>query len=111
MEFILEILSQYGISLMYMILTTLFSYIGLQIKNIYNKYLKDKIKLDVVKNCVKATEQCCKNLESSEKYNQAVTNITNILNSKKIKVSELEIKMMIEAVCHDFVANLKESEE
>ena len=52
-----EVFSAYILPALIAVLTALAGYIGTQIKRLYEKYVNDKVKQDVVRTCVKAAEQ------------------------------------------------------
>ena len=56
----------------------------------------------MVRTCVRAAEQLYKDLHGEEKYSKAVEAATQILLDKGIQISELEIKMLIEAAVSEF---------
>lgn len=89
-------------TILYTLLTAFAGYIGLWIKNLYTKHINDKTKEDVVRTCVKAVEQLYKNLHGEEKYNKVVESASEMLAVKGITISELEIKMLIEATVAEF---------
>lgn len=100
MDFIKNFISEYGMTILYTVLTALTGYLGVWVKKLYTKYINDKTKADVVKTCVKAVEQLYTDLHGEEKYQEVVAAATEMLNEKGITVTELEIKMLIEsAVC------------
>lgn len=100
MEEIFTFLINNGLQLLYLILTTLVSYLTIKIKGVYNKYVDDEMKKSVAEICVKACEQLYDGNSSTEKYQMAEENIKKILKSKNIKMSDLEIQMMIESFCN-----------
>ncbi len=93
----IEFINEYGTTIIYTLLTAFAGYLGLWIKSLYTKYINDKTKKDVVKTCVKAVEQLYKDLHGKEKYNEVVNSASEMLALKGITISELEIKMLIEA--------------
>lgn len=103
-----EFVSQYGTTILYAVLTAVAGAIGTWIGTIYKKYVNDKTKRDVVVTCVKAVEQIYKNLHGEAKYLKAVDGITEMLNIKGITITDLEIKMLIEATCSEFTKSVKE---
>lgn len=107
MQIINEFVSTYGLTILYGLLTTITSYVGIKIKSLYEKYITDKTKKDVVETCVKAVEQLYKDLHGEEKYEKAVESISEMLEQKGIEITDLEIKMLIESVCHSFNESLK----
>ena len=102
-----EFIKQYGVTLLYTILTSIASYIGLKIKNIYERDITNKNKKEIVETCVKATEQVYKDLHGQAKYNKAIESITAMLNERGITMTDLEIKMLIEATCQSFVKEVE----
>ncbi len=95
-------INEYGTMILYTVLTAIAGYIGLWIKSLYTKYVNDKTKKDVVNTCVKAVEQLYKDLRGEEKYNEVVLSASEMLALKGITISELEIKMLIEAAVGEF---------
>lgn len=102
MDFIKLFLSEYGMTILYTVLTSVASYLGLWVKSLYTKYINDKTKQDVVKTCVKAVEQLYKDLHGEEKYQEVVEASVAMLNEKGITITELELKMLIESAVGEF---------
>ncbi len=102
MEFITTFLSEYGTAIFYAILTALAGILGGWAKQLYTRYVNDKTKEAVVKVCVKAVEQLYKDLHGEEKYHEVVESATAMLNEKGITITELELKMLIEAAVCEF---------
>lgn len=101
-------ISQYGLTIMYAILTAVAGVIGTWIGKQYKKYVDDKTKHDVVRTCCKAVEQIYTDLHGQEKYDEAVNSIVLMLAEKNISITDLEIKMLIEATCNEFSKRVKE---
>lgn len=97
-----EFINEYGTTILYTILTALAGYVGLWVKSLYTKYINDKTKKDVVSTCVKAVEQLYKDLHGEEKYNEVVSSASEMLALKGITITDLEIKMLIEAAVAEF---------
>ena len=97
MEFVLNFINEYGTTIFYAIITTLAGWIGLQVKNLATKYINDKTKKDVVLVVVKAVKQIYKELNGEEKLCKAIESATEMLAAKGITVTELELRMLIEA--------------
>ena len=97
-----EFIRTYGLTILATILTSVASYVGIALKKIYEKYTNTKIKKDVVRTVCEAVEQIYKDLKGEEKYEKAVEGITEILTSKGITITEIEVKMLIESVCYSF---------
>lgn len=102
MELFKEFVSAYGTTILYSVLTAIAGYIGIVVKNLYQKYVNDKTKKDVVKTCVSAVEQLYKDLHGEEKYGKAVEAAADMLADKGITITELEIRMLIEAAVSEF---------
>ncbi len=102
MELFKQFINEYGTTILYAILTALAGYVGIWIKSVYTKYVNDKTKEAVVKTCVKAVEQLYHDLHGIEKYNEVVKNATEMLSQKGIEITELEIKILIEAAVGEF---------
>lgn len=97
-----EFINQYGMTILYALITGIAGYIGIWIKSLYTKYINDKTKKDVVKTCVQAVEQLYKDLHGEEKYNEVMKSASEMLAVKGITITELEIKMLIEAAVGEF---------
>lgn len=102
MEFIKEFISMYGTTILYAIITAVAGYIGLALKNIYQKYINDKTKRDVAATVVKAVEQIYKDLHGEEKLQKALESASDMLCSKGITISDIELRILIEAAVAEF---------
>lgn len=96
-EIFQQFMSTYGITILYSIITAVAGYIGIAIKNAYERFINDKTKQDVANTCVKAVEQIYKDLHGEEKLNKCVETMSEMLNEKGIAISQIEIMMLIEA--------------
>lgn len=97
-----EFINTYGMQLMYAIITAIAGYIGIVVKNLITKYLNDKTKKEVAKNAVQFVEQVCKNLHGEEKLNEALVAASEMLVEKGISITELELRVLIEAAVAEF---------
>lgn len=102
MGIINDFLSSYGSSILYTVFTTIISFVGLKIKVIYEKYVEEKIKEEIVENTVKYVEQLYKDLDGVEKLKIAKENILLLLKEKSIKITELELNVLIESFCNNY---------
>lgn len=82
--------------------TAIASWLGMQAKAIYTKYVNDKTKQDVARTCVKAAEQIYHALSGPEKLAKAEEAMVEMLNEKGIPITDLEMKMLIESVVCEF---------
>ena len=83
MEFITSFISEYGLMILYALLTALAGFIGTQLKRIYENHINDETKEKVVATCVKAVEQLYHDLNGEEKLAKAKENIVAMLTAKK----------------------------
>lgn len=111
MDLIKEFLATYGTELLYMIITTILTYVGLTVKKIYENYTNEYIKKNIVEDTVKYVEQLYSNKTSEEKYKIAKENILKLLEEKKITVTELELEVLIESACNNIKKNKEEKEQ
>ena len=81
-------------------LTGLFTYIGTRLKNAYEQKVNTETAKVVVENAVRFVEQIYKDLHSKEKLEKAVEQVSQILASKGINLSEAEINMLIESAVY-----------
>ncbi len=83
-------------------ITALAGYIGVQLKNLFEKHVNTKIKKNVARTVVRAVEQLYQDLHGEDKYNKAVEALTEMLAEKGIAIGELEIRMLIESAVNEF---------
>ena len=108
MELFKEFISAYGTTILYSILTAVAGYIGIVVKNLYQKYINDKTKQDVAKTVVQAVEQMYQNLHGEEKLQKAVEAASDMLLTKGITISDIELRMLIEAAVNEFNKSFNE---
>lgn len=100
--FLQEFISTYGTTILYSILTAIAGYLGIVIKNLYTKYINDKTKQDVAKTVVKAVEQMYKDLHGDEKLQKALEAASDMLLTKGITISDIELRMLVESAVAEF---------
>ena len=110
MDFITQFISEYGTTILYGILTAIAGALGIWVKSLYTEYVNDKTKEKIVRICVGAVEQLYKDLHGEEKYNKVVESVVEMLGEKGITISELELKMLIEATVAEFNKAFKKTE-
>lgn len=106
-----DFMNQYGMTIIYTLLTAIGSYIGICIKNAYTKYINTKTKKEVCETVVNAVEQIYKDIDGDRKLAIAIENVRTLLEEKGIEVSELEVRMMIEATVNGFNQGIKDEKE
>ena len=97
-----EFINQYGMQIVYAIITAIAGYIGLVVKNLCTKYINDKTKAAVAKTAVQFVEQVYKDLHGEDKLKTALSAASEMLNEKGITVSDLELRVLIEAAVGEF---------
>lgn len=105
MKLFTEFIDNYGLTIVYAVLTAFAGFIASQIKRIYQEKVDNQTKKDVVETCVKAVEQLYRDLHGAEKLEKAKENIVAMLNQKGIEISDIEMDMLIEAVVAEFNFN------
>jgi hypothetical protein len=102
MDLFKTFITDYGTTILYTILTALAGYLGVVVKNVYTKYANDKTKQAVAKTVVQAVEQLYQDLDGTEKLQQAITAAQQMLSEKDIAITDLELRMLIEAAVSEF---------
>lgn len=97
-----EFINEYGMQLLYAIITAIAGYIGIALKHLVTKYLNDKTKLSVAKTAVQYVEQVYKDLHGDDKLNAALAAASEMLGEKGITVTDLELRVLIEAAVAEF---------
>ena len=105
-----EFINEYGLQIMYTIVTAIAGWIGIVIKNLATKYINDKTKKEVARNAVKFVEQVYKDLHGEEKLAEALQAASEMLAEKGISASELELRVLIEAAVAEFNDAFKKTE-
>jgi intergrase/recombinase len=99
MDKVINFLNEYG--LLSAIITGLASALGVLLKKVYDRtlgaYLKDKVKRNVAAQVVKYVEQVYKDLHGEDKLAKALEAAAEMLNEKGITISELELRVLLEA--------------
>jgi hypothetical protein len=98
----IEFINQYGMDILYTIVMAIAGYVGIVVKNLVTKYINDKTKREVAKTAVQFVEQVYKDLHGEEKLNAAFTAASEMLAEKGIYVSDLEMRVLLEAAVGEF---------
>ena len=106
-----EFINQYGLEIMYLVITAVAGYLGIVIKNLCQKYIDDKIKVTVAKNAVKFVDQVYKDLHGEEKLEEALIAASEMLTEKGIAVTSLELRVLVEAAVAEFNNAFHKKEE
>jgi hypothetical protein len=97
-----EFINEYGMQLLYAIITAIAGYVGIAVKSLFTKYINDKTKLDVAKCAVKYVEQVYKDLHGDDKLNMALSAASDMLAEKGITITDLELRVLVEAAVAEF---------
>jgi len=97
-----DFISEYGVLIIYTVLTAVAGFIGTQIKRLYEQHINTDRKRKVVETCVKAVEQLYRDLDGTEKLVKAKENILEMLTQEGIVITEIEMDMLIESVVAEF---------
>lgn len=97
-----EFINMYGMEILYTIIMAIAGYVGIVLKNLATKYINDKTKREVAKTAVQFVEQVYKDLHGEEKLNAAFTAASEMLAEKGIVVSDLEMRVLLEAAVAEF---------
>lgn len=84
------------------VLTTIVSYVGMKIKNIYKEKVDTETKKKVVETTCRYINQIYNDLDGSQKLEKAKENIVDQLNEKGISITELELDVLIESTVNSF---------
>ena len=99
---VLEFVNEYGATILYTVLVAIFGYLGTQIKRLYEKYVNTKVKKEVVEATCKYVEQIYSALSGEEKLQKALESASEMLAEKGITVTDLELRVLIEASVNSF---------
>ena len=96
-----EFVNQYGMQLLYALVTAAFGALGILVKNLYEKYVDTRIKREIARTAVRGVEQIYKELHGEEKLDAALDAAAQMLQSHGIPVTELELRLLIEAAVNE----------
>lgn len=102
MELFLQFINEYGTTILYTLLTALFSYLGIVTKKYFDKWFATKEKKEIAKEVVHFTEQVYKALHETEKLNKAMEAMSQMLEEKGIHITELEMRVLLETAVAEF---------
>ena len=95
-------INQYGLEIVTTIVTAIAGYIAVVAKSLVQKYINDKTKKEVAKIVVSGIEQCYKALEGPQKLEKALEAASSMLAEKGIKVTDVELRMLLESALSEF---------
>lgn len=102
MQTFTDFINEYGMEILTTVITAIAGWLAVVIKNLVTKFLNDKTKKEIAKIVVEGIEQCYKTLKGPEKLEKALETATQMLNEKNIKVTEVELRMLLESALGEF---------
>ena len=103
-------MENYIMEILATIITAVASYIGVQIKKAYTRYVDTKNKKEIVKSTVEYVEQIYKGVmvSNEDKLSKAKEKALEWLNSKGLKISDTELDILIESAVNGLKKTNKE---
>lgn len=111
MTFIKEFIAEYGTQMLFAVVTALAGYVGIAAKKLFEKYVTDQTAKEVVKISVQAVEQLFKELHGEEKLEKALMYASDMLKTRGITVSAVELRLLVEAAVGEFNGAFKKETE
>ena len=102
MEFITNIINNYGAEIIGAILTAVATLLGAALKKLATKYINTKIKREIARTVVRGVEQLYKDLNGEEKLGKALEAAAEMLTAQGIVVSDLELRLLLEDAVGEF---------
>lgn len=109
MEFLNEIMPSL-LSFVGTVVAVLFGYLGVKVKQLYNKYVDTQVEKDVVYSTVKYVEQIYTDIHGEDKLKEALKQASSILQEKGIQVSQDQLKTLIESAVYGMNQGIKDGE-
>lgn len=96
------IITEYLMQIVSAVVSAFAVWLGLQLKRLAAQYVNTQTKRDVARTVVEAVEQLYKDLHGDEKLHKALIAASEMLEAQGIKVSDLELRTLIEAAVGEF---------
>ena len=98
----MDFISTHAVEIIWAVLGTVATILGALVKDKYSKYVDNKTKKDVVNTVVMGVQQLYYNLKGEERLQKALESASEMLAQKGITVTDLELRMLIEAAIGNF---------
>ena len=98
----MNIFNSYLNQILLALLLALAGWLGVQIKNLYRKYVNTEIKQAVCRTAVRFVEQVYKDIHGPEKLAQAMKRASEMLEEYGITITEYELVSLLEAAVNEF---------
>lgn len=102
MEQIMEVVMPAVLQLAGTVLMVMAGIVGYQVKKLYNKYVDNQTKYDIVNSTVEYVEQVYKDIHGEEKLQKALDRASELLTNAGITVTTTELETLIEAAVNGF---------
>lgn len=99
---VINALQPYLLEIIGVILTGIATFLGTRIKKLYEERVSTETAEKIVRTVVNAVEQLYKDFSGEEKLNSAMAYASEMLESKGIEITELELRMLIESTVNSF---------
>ena len=98
----LEIVNTYGMEIIGAILTALAGVLGAVVTKLATKYVNTAVKREIALTVVQGVEQLYNHLNGEEKLAVALDAAADMLQQNGITVTDLELRMLLEAAVGEF---------
>ena len=95
-------MKSYVYQIILMIVIAFGGWLGVQIKNLYQKYVTTEIKQAVCRTAVRFVEQLYVDIHGEEKLRAAMAKASDLLAGYKIRISDDELISLLEAAVNEF---------
>ena len=95
-EILQEIVSTYLIPAVITAVGGFITWLGARLRKIYEEKIKLEEARQIIKSVVKYVERTMNSAKGEEKFNEALKQASEWLNSKGIQISDVEMKLLIE---------------
>lgn len=87
-------------SLLATVITVVFSYLGVQIKQLVKRYVDTSEKKQVVNDVVRFVEQVYSDTDGPDKLDKALQTASDLLREKGLTIEKKELRALIESAVH-----------
>jgi hypothetical protein len=98
----MNILNGYLTQILLAVFLAFAGFLGVQVRNLYRKYVTTEVKQSVCRTVVRFVEQVYVDLHGQEKLQKAMQRASQILAEYGIQISEQELISIIEAAVNEF---------
>lgn len=110
MEYV-NIIIQILLPVLATLITSVFTYVGIRVKNIYQERVQSDMNKQIVNDVVKFVEQVYTDIHGTEKLQKAVERASSLLEEKGVYLTDTEINTLIESAVYGLNHGLMINEE